>query len=144
VLPAALLSVNYAAEVRRFLMRRFGRVRLVTFTERNFPGVLEEVVLLLAEGAGPTNGFELLQVRDVTELVDAGGPASVWIPNGQESKWTGALMPGDAAAAYSDAIARPAMVPLEAWGETTLGIVTAANKFFTLSPAQAQPGPESA
>jgi adenine-specific DNA-methyltransferase len=33
--------VNYAAEVRRYLMARFGRVRLVVFTERVFPGVLE-------------------------------------------------------------------------------------------------------
>jgi type I restriction-modification system DNA methylase subunit len=28
VLPAELLSVNYAAEVRRFLMQRFARIRL--------------------------------------------------------------------------------------------------------------------
>ena len=51
VLPGELLTVNYAAAVRRFLMERFGGVRLVVFTERVFPGVLEEVVLLLAEDA---------------------------------------------------------------------------------------------
>ena len=59
--------VNYAAEVRRFLMQRFGRVRLVLFTERVFPGVLEEVVLLLAEasrqGAAPTTASSI-QVRE--------------------------------------------------------------------------------
>jgi adenine-specific DNA-methyltransferase len=63
VLPAELLTVNYAVEVRRYLMARFGRVRLVVFTERVFPGVLEEVVLLLAEDAlapGGTNHCELL------------------------------------------------------------------------------------
>jgi adenine-specific DNA-methyltransferase len=61
VLPAELLTVNYAAEVRRFLMRRFATVRLVLFTERVFPGVLEEVVLLLADGydGGPTDHCEL-------------------------------------------------------------------------------------
>ena len=37
-----LLTVNYAAEVRRFLMERFARVRLVLFTERVFPGVLRK------------------------------------------------------------------------------------------------------
>ena len=35
-----------------FLMKAFGRVRLVLFTERVFPGVMEDVVLLLAEGRG--------------------------------------------------------------------------------------------
>ncbi|MFC5061954.1 Eco57I restriction-modification methylase domain-containing protein [Actinomycetospora atypica] len=44
VLPAELLSVNYAAGVRRFLTESFAQVRLVLFTERVFPGVLEEVV----------------------------------------------------------------------------------------------------
>ncbi len=38
VLPAELLSVNYAAEVRRFLLERFAAVDLVMFTERIFPG----------------------------------------------------------------------------------------------------------
>ena len=50
VLPAELLSVNYAASVREFLLRRFERVRLILFDERVFPGVQEEVVLLLADG----------------------------------------------------------------------------------------------
>lgn len=86
VLPAELLTVNYAAEVRRYLMARFGRVRLVVFTERVFPGVLEEVVLLLAEDAlapGGTDHCELRQVSSVAELArelpegDADGTASV-------------------------------------------------------------------
>lgn len=52
VLPAELLSVNYAKEIRRFLLKRFGSVRIIAFEERVFPEVLEEVVLLLAEGEG--------------------------------------------------------------------------------------------
>ncbi len=63
-LPAELLTVNYAAPVRRFLMKRFARVRLVLFEERVFPGVLEEVVLLLAEGQGPTDHCDLLQTQE--------------------------------------------------------------------------------
>src|SRR6478735_2592588 len=69
VLPAELLSVNYAAPVRRFLMERFKRVRLVLFTERVFPGVQEEVVLLLADGygQGPADHCELQQVRSAAD-----------------------------------------------------------------------------
>src|SRR3954470_10423654 len=43
VLPAALLSVNYAAQVRRFLLQRFASVQIIAFEERVFPGVMEEV-----------------------------------------------------------------------------------------------------
>src|SRR6266849_2293028 len=37
VLPAELLSVNYAAPVRRFLLERFAKVKLVLFEARVFP-----------------------------------------------------------------------------------------------------------
>ena len=72
VLPAELLSVNYAQEVRRFLLRRFSRVRLIVFEERVFPGVLEEIVLLLAEGRGGAECLELHQTRNVESLSPVG------------------------------------------------------------------------
>ena len=76
VLPAELLSVNYAAPVREFLLRRFERVRLILFDERVFPGVQEEVVLLLADGhaTGPgADHVELAQLRGLDELSGPGG-----------------------------------------------------------------------
>lgn len=88
VLPAELLSVNYAAEIRRFLLKRFSTVRLVLFEELVFPGVLEEVVLLLAEGNGGADHFEVFQAKDAAELSN---PTSrVWkdyVPRAEE-KWT--------------------------------------------------------
>lgn len=147
VLPAELLSVNYAAEVRQFLMRRFGRIRLVLFTERVFPGVLAEVVLLLAEGDGGTGNCELQQVRDVAELAAGGGAVSSWEPGPGAPKWTPALLPGPARQAYAELVAGPAMGTLHTWGETTLGAVTGNNRFFAMSPRQAEaaglrPGPD--
>lgn len=147
VLPAELLSVNYAAQVREFLMRRFGRVRLVLFTERIFPGVLEEVVLLLAEGAGPTDHCELIQVRDLGDLLatgpdaaspcaDPGSGVSRWRPDSARGKWTPAMIPADALDSYLAAVRHPGLSTLRAWGETTLGAVTGNNRFFALSPQQ--------
>ncbi|WP_029212132.1 N-6 DNA methylase [Arsenicicoccus bolidensis] len=138
VLPAELLSVNYAAQVREFLMRRFARVRLVLFNERVFPGVLEDVVLLLAEGTGGTDHCELLQVQDADAL-DQLDPdtAALWTPTTASGKWTSALLPTASASAYASALASADTTTLHTWGETTLGMVTGANKFFTLSPEQA-------
>lgn len=138
VLPAELLSVNYAAQVREFLMRRFARVRLVLFTERVFPGVLEDVVLLLAEGAGGTDHCELLQVQDADALAELDPEtAAVWTPVTTSGKWTSALLPPAGATSYAAATAGDGFTTLHTWGETTLGMVTGANKFFTLSPDQA-------
>ena len=139
VLPAELLSVNYAAEVRQFLMRRFGRVRLVLFTERIFPGVLEEVVLLLAEGSGGTDHCELQQVRGVAELLGpAGGVVSTWQPETDDGKWTSALLPEPARAVAAVVAGHPGATTLHTWGETTLGAVTGNNRYFAMSPDQVE------
>lgn len=134
VLPAEILTVNYAAPVREFLMKAFGRVRLVLFTERVFPGVMEDVVLLLAEGRGegPTDHCELLQTRNGETLsVLAESDVRRWSPGG-EDRWSGALLPAAAAHAYAAAVQSQDIVPLSAWGDTTLGMVTGNNKYFTL------------
>jgi len=138
VLPAELLSVNYAAEVRAFLLREFARVDLVVFTERVFPGVLEEVVLLLADGYrdGPASHAGIIEVRHAAELATA-PPGRAWRPARPQDKWTPSLLPARALDAYAALIVEgEAFTSLETWGDTTLGMVTGNNKYFTLSPAR--------
>lgn len=136
VLPAELLSTNYAGEVRSFLMRRFARVRLVLFTERVFPGVLEEVVLLLAEGEGPTDHCELHQFRDAHQLAETTRTVSRWRPTDPVGKWTPALLEPAALRVYRQLAEHDDFTTLQAWGETTLGAVTGNNGFFALSEAR--------
>ena len=136
VLPAELLTVNYAAEVRRFLMERFARVRLVLFTERVFPGVLEEVVLLLADGydEGPASHCELHQVRTAADLSTSAGVARLWKPRSADGKWTPSLMSTSALAAYIAVESADDFTTLHEWGETTLGMVTGNNRYFAVVP----------
>lgn len=135
VLPAELLSVNYAGPVRRFLMERFQRVRLVVFDQRVFPGVLEEVVLLLAEGEGPTDAIEVQQGENLAELDDR--RVVRWSPPTPEGKWTPALLPAPALEAYALATSHSSFAELETWGDTDLGMVTGNNRFFALTPEHA-------
>jgi adenine-specific DNA-methyltransferase len=136
VLPAELLTVNYAAEVRRYLMERFARVRLVLFTERVFPGVLEEVVLLLADGVGPTDHCELYQVRELSDLRTAATVGRQWRPERPEGKWTPSLLSPMALEAYAEMARHESFTTLESWGDTTLGMVTGNNRYFALSPSR--------
>lgn len=140
VLPAELLTVNYAAGVRQFLLEHFGAVALVVFEHRVFPGVLEEVVLLLADGFRPggssgTESMTLWPVRDVAGLANLASPRQ-WTPPHKAAKWSGGLMSATGSAAYDSAVGSPGICPLETWGDTTLGMVTGNNRFFTLSPAK--------
>jgi adenine-specific DNA methylase len=133
VLPAELLSVNYASDVRRFLLNRFAKVRLILFDNLIFPGVLEEVVLLLAEGTGSASNFEVYQARDANSLTRL--DTTSWrdfTPIANE-KWTPALMDADALETYRLATKSSGFTRLQAWGETSLGAVTGNNDYFTLT-----------
>lgn len=136
VLPAELLSVNYASQVRKFLLGRFATVKLIVFEELVFPGVLEDVVLLLAEGRGNSNHFEVYQVRnaDALPILETSLRYGFTPLNGE--KWTPALIPGEALKTYREVTASSSFSRLVDWGEIYLGSVTGNNGFFTLTSTE--------
>ncbi len=135
VLPAELLSVNYAAPVRRFLLERFGRVRLVMFENRVFPDVLEEIVLLLAEGSGGAKHFEVFQTRDLKALIEIETiPWQEHTPD-EGAKWTPALLSTSLFETYQSAVSSEHCETLLDWGDTYLGAVTGNNGYFSLTKA---------
>ena len=106
------------------------------FEERVFPGVLEEIVLLLAEGSGGADYLEVHQTRDVTSLKSV--EAANWTAHTpvDNEKWTPALVAQDAFTIYQTLVGER-FEELSAWGGAYLGAVTGNNKFFSLTLAQA-------
>ncbi|KJK09241.1 methyltransferase [Terrabacter sp. 28] len=140
VLPAELLTVNYAAPVRRFLMDHFSSVTLVMFEERVFAGVDVEAVLLLADGYHPsgesgTDHMNLFQVRDAAGLQRL-SVARRWAPPSRSARWSAGMLSSAGLEAYARATSLDGFGLLSQWGETTLGMVTGNNRYFALTAAQ--------
>jgi len=137
VIPAELLSVNYAAEVRRFLLNRFAKIDLVLFTERVFPDAQEDVVLLLADGfdQGRAKHMSIYQAQNAASLAETLA-ATTWTPKDPADKWTPSLLSVTALTTYN-VLAASSFTTLQTWGETTLGMVTGNNRYFTMSPQEA-------
>lgn len=138
VLPAELLSVNYAGVVRKFLFDRFKTVDLVLFQERVFPEAETDVVLLLADGFdyGPTDHARVVQAQNADSLASL-AVSHKWTPADPSAKWTPSLLSAEALSTYSGLLTNEAFGGLEEWGSTTLGMVTGNNRFFAVSPAKA-------
>ncbi|MGK2875381.1 MAG: HsdM family class I SAM-dependent methyltransferase [Nocardioides sp.] len=141
VLPAELLSVNYAAPVRRFLLSHFAEVSIVLFEQRVFPGVEVEAVLLLADGFDRDGGngsdhMKLIQAAGADALKDLPA-ARTWMPPSRSAKWSAGLLSTRGLAAYIGVTNGPGFSTLEDWGDTTLGMVTGNNRYFALAPAKA-------
>jgi len=135
VLPAELLSTNYAAPVRQFLLERFSSVELVTFETQIFADAEADTVLVKASGwaGAPAGVATLRQTRDATTLgsLQAG---TTWSTTDTAARWTPLRVQDETVASIAALIPSAAFVPLQELGDTTLGMVTGANKYFTLSP----------
>lgn len=139
VLPAELLAANYAADVRQFLLRRFAKVELVLIKQAVFPGVLTEVVLLLCEGHGGTEHVKVSEVDSIDDLGSDGSTPRIFRPDSTTEKWTPVLANGsNGPSLLAELLENRVLEPLGGWGHVSLGAVTGANSFFTLSPEEAR------
>ncbi len=69
VIPAELLQVNYAAELRYFLSRYYKRLTLITFRKLVFEGIQQEIVLLLGEKNGTEHvGIQTVELEGIDDL----------------------------------------------------------------------------
>lgn len=131
VLPAELLHAQYAKPVAEHLIGSFGAVTVVVFAERIFPGALEEVVLLFAEGygEGPAPGMGVVMAKDVADLdstsIDGKGRGylSARLP-------LLSLLPRGTQALYRRLERNPSVASLGALASVNVGAVTGANDFF--------------
>lgn len=136
VLPAELLSSNYAQEVRDHLLARFASVRVVLIERQVFPGVQTEALLLLAEGAGGTDRVHFAVVRDAEGLEAVDFSTTLQVNAGE--RWTSALVSVEAVEHLAEVAGDGCFTPLAEWGRLSLGAVTGNNRFFALSPAEAK------
>jgi adenine-specific DNA methylase len=141
VLPAELLQVGYAAQLRDFLLSRFSDITLLTFERLVFDGILQEVVLFCGVvGTGPA------RIRTV-QLTDADGLAQVeldveHLPSApalihEKEKWTKYFLDPAAIRLLRTLKRSPAMIRLGSVADVDVGIVTGRNSFFTFTDAQA-------
>lgn len=138
VLPAELLSVNYAGPVREYLLRSFASIELILFENLIFPGVQADVVVLLADGylTGAADSFVVHQAKNVETLSRQQGRART--PASPSDKWTHLLATGSAEELLDGPSHAGLIEPLSNWGGVASGIVTGANSFFTLSEKRAR------
>lgn len=142
VLPAELLSVNYAAGVRKFLLDHFRSIGLVLFEEQLFVDALEDVVLLLADGFDPigkldTRQMSLWPIEGLNQL-DRLPVSREWSPPSRSAKWSTALLSSEGLSALNESVGHPSQTTLGSWGKTTLGAVTGNNRYFAMSPKRAR------
>lgn len=131
VLPAELLHAQYARPLLNHLIQSFHQVTLVFFQERVFPGALEEILLLFADGygEGPAQGIGVVECRNLEDLhlarVDGRGNGYL-VPDIALLR----LLPEPVQTLYQGLSLHERVSRLGGLAEVDIGAVTGANAFF--------------
>lgn len=140
VLPAELLQVGYATQLREFLLRRFRQITLLTFERLVFDGILQEVVLFCGVvGTGPAQ-IRTVALTDASSLTGPDLDVDLDVDSApallhEKEKWTKYFL--DPAAIRLLRTLKQAMPRLGSIADVDVGIVTGRNSFFTFTDAQA-------
>lgn len=69
VLPAEILQVSFAGQLRNFLAHFYNKINIISFERLVFPNIQQEVVLLLCEkNATKEHNIEHIELKDASEL----------------------------------------------------------------------------
>ena len=146
VVPAELLQVGYAQELRDRLPRLFRDVVLVAFEELVFPDIQQEVVLLLADGRrncqSEEGAFHTIQVRNGDDLLRSHilDDRVAHLPERHTRsgmKWTSLFLEAPEFDMLDEVQRRSEVEPLSTFAEVDVGVVTGRNSFFVMSPDKA-------
>lgn len=137
VVPAELLQVNYAAELREFLSKRFARLTIFTFRHLVFEGIQQEVVLLCGECDGKTRtGIRTIEINALEDLRDYEHTpfdrSNLKPMDHSSEKWTQYFLSKPQIYALRKAKRLSRLRPLGELANVDVGVVTGLNDFFVL------------
>jgi adenine-specific DNA methylase len=139
VVPAELLQVSYAKQLREFLSNYFNKIDIVSFKKLVFPEIQQEVVLLLCEkNNSQIHAIEHLEINDADslktiDLYKLKNPTKNI--DHKSNKWTFYFLEQkeiDFLEEVSNSLTFPR---LGDFADVEVGITTGSNEFFTVSRA---------
>ncbi len=68
VIPAEIMQVAYAEDLRLFLSNHLSKITLITFEELVFPDIEQEIVVLIGEKAGEEKGIRIVELNNLEDL----------------------------------------------------------------------------
>ena len=137
VIPAEVLQVSYAKELRRFLTHFYNKISIISFRKLVFPEVQQEVVLLLCEKNNSKNHLiEHLEVDtdDELEKIDV---SKIKCPKKKidfkSNKWTFYFLEQDEIDFIEKILREKNVRQLRDFAKVEVGITTGYNQFFSVT-----------
>lgn len=133
VLPAELLQVIYAKELRDYLKEEFEKIEIFTFNELIFPDIEQDAIILFCSKKGK-NGVSFYHVDKLVQLEEPS-----YVPDHSNvhretlDKWTNYIL-SDKELRFLDKLVHDHQLkPIKEYCTAVVGVVTAANNYFVVN-----------
>ena len=70
IIPAEILQVAYAEDLRLFLADHLSKITLITFEELVFPDIEQEIVVFIGEKGDEEKGIRIIELNNLDDLKD--------------------------------------------------------------------------
>jgi len=136
VLPAEILQVSYAQQLRTFLAHFYNKINIISFEKLVFPDIQQEVVLLLCEkDQSQDHNIEHIELKDSTELKNL-DLYRLKFPKKRidfkSNKWTFYFL-DQKEIDFLENVAENRRIPtIGKYANVEVGITTGSNDFFTV------------
>lgn len=139
VIPAELLQVGYAAELRSFLVDSCENLTVVSFRKLVFPKIQQEIVLLMAvRGEGPAE-IRTVEFDDAFNLdeLDLNSVSAARAELHEREKWTKYYLDSSQIELLRKLRNHEQLTPLKRIASVDVGVVTGRNAFFCMTGDEA-------
>lgn len=142
VVPAELLQVSYAAELRGYLARNYTELTIVTFRKLVFDGIQQETVLLLGKRSRSQTAacISFVELQYASDLKSFRAAQVERVPadlDHAREKWIQYYLTPSELGLIRSLEDHPQLTTLGQMADVDVGIVTGRNEFFVLTPSDA-------
>lgn len=139
VIPAEILQVAYAEDLRLYLSNHLAKITLITFEQLVFPGIEQEVVVFIGEKDECEKGIRIIEMENLEDfkILDIQKNGFQRVPHAKE-KWTKYFVSADEMQLIQQFRTDKRFAKFADYGLINVGITTGNNRYFSITEETSQ------
>ena len=139
VIPAEILQVAYAEDLRLYLSNHLAKITLITFEQLVFPEIEQEVVVFIGEKDECEKGIRIIEMENLEDfkILDIQKNGFQRVPHAKE-KWTKYFVSADEMQLIQQFRTDKRFAKFADYGLINVGITTGNNRYFSITEETSQ------
>lgn len=134
VIPAEILQVAYAEDLRLYLANNLAKITLITFEQLVFPDIEQEVIVFVGEKGAEEKGIRIIEMHDLNGFscltLDQNGFQKL---QHVKEKWTKYFLTAEEMTLIQEIRKDKRFTKFSEYGVINIGITTGNNRYFSIT-----------